>query len=265
MHITLGHGEKKLLFLGAHHGREYITAAFLMKMAEEYAICYKNNLKAESYDVRRLLDEVSLDMVPMVNPDGVIICQKGLRSMAQSKRISGMRLLGEDYSEWKANANGVDLNRQYPCLWEQLRTGVDVPASQGYKGQSPAQEPEVKAVMRLCMDNAYALAVSFHTKGEEIYYADSLTGELPGAYGIAQHLSAFSGYAIKEPSSEPGTYAGGFENWFRMLFHRCALLIEMTPYDDTGHPHDDKDFCQLTRWKKTCLMGLMLAEAVRQV
>jgi hypothetical protein len=38
----------------------------------------------------------------------------------------------------------------------------------------------------------------------------------------------------------------------------------MTPYDDTGHPHDDKGFYTLTRWKKTWLMGLMLA-AIRQV
>lgn len=266
MHITLGKGEKKILLCGAHHGREYITSGFLMKMAEEYAIYYKNNLMANGYDACRLLDEVSIHCVPMVNPDGVAICQKGIKNLAQSRRIAQMKLIGADYSEWKANANGVDLNRQYPCLWERLQTGVDLPASEGYKGRLPAQESEVKAVMRLCIDNAYALAVTFHTKGEEIYYADSLTGALlPEACSIAQTISNLTGYTIKEPSAAPETFAGGFENWFRMLFGRCAFLVELTPYDNTGHPHNDSDFYHLTRWEKASLIGLMLAQTAREI
>ena len=261
--LTLGRGEKKILLCGAHHGREYISASFLMKLAQEYAVYDKNNMVTGGYNAARLLDDFSIDIVPMVNPDGVEICCRALRQAEQAGQIKNMQLIGKDYSEWKANARGVDLNRQYPCLWERLQTGVTEPASQGFPGNAPASEPEVRTMMRLCMDYEYILAASFHTKGEEIYYADSLTDQLlPQAFPIAQKLSALTGYAIHPVSEDPAQYAGGFENWFRMLFGRCAFLIELTPYNHTNIPYNDRHFEKLA-WNKAYLSGLLLADEAR--
>lgn len=262
MLISLGKGEKQILLCGAHHGREYISASFLIKMAEEYAVYYKNNMKIKGFNAGKIFNEVTLHIVPMVNPDGVMICQQGLKSKKQPDKIKTIRILDGSYSEWKANANGVDLNRQYPCLWEKLQLGI--PSSEGFKGYTPASEPEVKTMMRLCSEHDYILSASFHSKGEEIYYADSLTNKLlPQSYPIAEKIGFLTGYSIAGVSQDPAIYAGGFENWFRMLFKKPSFLIELTPYNGT-FPHDDRLFDSLV-WNKAALIGLLLADEARKL
>lgn len=256
--LALGRGEAKALLCGAHHGREYITAAYLMKMAEEAARLYQMKGDPDGTGVYPLLNAVSLHIVPMVNPDGVEICQSGF------EEDSPLYVSGHSHRTWKANANGVDLNRQYPCLWDKLRSFAS-PAPEGYKGEAPATEPEVRAVMKLCLENAYSLAASFHTKGEEIYWADSLTRDrLPMAKKIAKRLSEASGYSLKEVSRDPALYGGGFENWFRFAFERPAFLIELTPYDNSPYPHLDGRFESLV-WRKAKKLGLVLAEEALKI
>ncbi len=253
--ITLGKGANKILLLGAHHAREYITSGFLMKMAEEYAGYYEDNIKAGGFDVVSLLDNITMHVVPMVNPDGVYICQNGL-----SENMRGKTGFSGDFRVWKANSNGVDLNRQYPCLWEELDNGVYAPAAEGFKGAAPASEREAQAVISLCMENKYLLSASFHTKGGEIIYKDSLTGnKLPQARGIAKRLSRLTGYRLKSVTKDKNKYAGGFENYFRLRFSRCAFLIELTPYNNTDIPHDDTGFDSLI-WCRARFAGLMLAD-----
>ena len=40
--LRAGHGKRKLFINGAHHGLEYLTAAFIMKFLAEYAEHTKN-------------------------------------------------------------------------------------------------------------------------------------------------------------------------------------------------------------------------------
>ena len=60
--LRLGDGERHVLLVGAHHGREYISSALLMRMCEEYA---------GRAGLRSLWRRVSLFFVPMLNTDGV--------------------------------------------------------------------------------------------------------------------------------------------------------------------------------------------------
>ena len=45
---------------------------------------------------------------------------------------------------WKANARGVDLNRNFDIGWASY-IGAPAPYGEGYKGPSPASEPETQA------------------------------------------------------------------------------------------------------------------------
>lgn len=138
--IKLGRGDIKVLLLGAHHAREYITSAFLMETVDEYARAYMQQVAQSGTN---LLDSVTLYILPMVNPDGVNLVQNGPDAAKDPERVKSMRMLKETYAEWKANINGVDLNRQYPCHWEEKTSDTDVPSSEMYKGTAPATEPEV--------------------------------------------------------------------------------------------------------------------------
>ena len=55
----------------------------------------------------------------MTNPDGVALALGGLSSVKEPSRADFLRGLngGEDFSLWKANANGVDLNVNFDARW----------------------------------------------------------------------------------------------------------------------------------------------------
>jgi hypothetical protein len=258
--IRLGTGPKKLLLLGAHHAREYITATFLMETVDEYAHAFASGKAYGIYDLVALFSEVTVFIVPMVNPDGVNLVQNGVDAASDPEKVKGMRMLKDSYAEWKANINGVDLNRQYPCFWDEKRSNTDVPSSEMYKGSAPATEPEVQAVMTLCEQTEFLLAASFHTKGEVIYWADSGTEDaIAAGAAIAQSLSDVSGYELMPVSEDPAVYGAGFENWFRQDFERPAFCVELSPAGNGSAPHDDQEFESLV-WRRAKYVCALLIE-----
>lgn len=263
--IKLGKGDKKIVFAGAHHAREYISSTFLMETADEYARSYESSGKYGDFDIKALLDEATVYIVPMINPDGVNLVQNGIESVKDQGKVKSMRMMQDGYSEWKANINGVDLNRQYPCHWDEKASNTDVPSSEMYKGEAPATEPEVQAMMKLCEDNDFLLAASFHTKGEVIYWADSGTEkEIPAAQQIAQTLADVTGYAVNPVSEDPSVYGAGFENWFRQEYSLPAFCIELTPAGNGSAPHDDSEFSTLIWDKAKYLCADLIKQAMEQ-
>lgn len=263
--VKLGRGEKKIVMCGSHHAREYISSTFLMKMTEDYAKAYVQRQKLGKFDVRALLDKVTIYIVPMVNPDGVNLVNKGITAVKDQEAVQSMVMLEPTFREWKSNINGVDLNRQYPAFWKEKYDNVGKSASENFKGIQPATEPEVKAMMNLSTGNDFILAASFHTKGNVIFWADRGTvDKIPGAKDIAKRLSSLTRYIRMPISEKPSVYGAGYENWFRLQFNRPAFCIELTPLNKTDIPHDDKKFDSLV-WKRARYIGLFLAdEAVKK-
>ena len=77
-----------------------------MKMIEEYSRAYSNSNNFGKYNVREILDQISIYFVPMVNPDGVNLVNKGLDAVNNREAIEAMVMLKPSYREWKANING---------------------------------------------------------------------------------------------------------------------------------------------------------------
>jgi len=258
--IRLGKGDKKIVLCGSHHAREYISSSYLMKMVEEYSRAYSNSGYFGKYNVREILDQVCIYVVPMVNPDGVNLVNKGLAAVNDQQAVEAMVMLRPSYREWKANINGVDLNRQYPAQWEEKYDEVGKPASESFKGTAAATEPEIQAMMKLSNENDFILAASFHTKGNVIYWADRATVNLiPGVKDMAKRLASLTKYQRMPISEDPAIYGAGYENWFRLAFLRPAFCIELTPYNNTDVPHDDKKFDSIV-WNNAKYIGLFLAE-----
>lgn len=244
--VMLGTGRKKVFICGAHHAREYISSAYLMYTINEYAKAASCGKKYGSYDMTKLFKECKAYFMPMVNPDGIRLVQGGLKAVQHPEHVESMIMVKSTYAEWKANVNGVDLNRHYPALWEHKNVEVAAPASESFNGEEAATEPEVRAVMRICKKNHFKAALSFHTKGKVIYYADANTNEkILDANQIAKRMAVVSDYQLMPVSEDPGIYAAGFENWFRQQFLYPGLLVELTPSTGGTIPHKDKEFFTL--------------------
>lgn len=260
--IKLGKGNKDILFIGSHHAREYISTTFLVKMVDEYAYAYKNDGKFSKYDIKYLLDNVTFHFVPMLNPDGVNLVQNGIDSVSiqYMDKVKAMKMLQKTYLEWKANINGVDLNRQYPTAWKERDSNTNVPSSEMFKGYKPASEPEIKAIMNYTLNNNFLMAMSFHAKGEIIYWHDNqVDSYLDVAKPLAQRLSKLTGYKKGPYRRNPSIYGAGYENWFRQKFKRLSFCIELTPQNQNYLPHDDSKFDELV-WNKGKYIGLFFCE-----
>ncbi|WP_051541417.1 M14 family zinc carboxypeptidase [Caldalkalibacillus mannanilyticus] len=136
--VKLGNGTPNVFFNGSHHAREWLTTNLLMDMLDQYAQAYKNKQEISGYNVQSILDHGSIWFVPMVNPDGVTLQQSGLKAFPKEdhKKLIAMNNGGSNFARWKANAQGVDLNRQYPAGWDTIRNNVDKPHYMNHKGSS---------------------------------------------------------------------------------------------------------------------------------
>lgn len=99
-------------------GNEWITAPLLMKFLENLSKSYVNGMQIYGKDPRELFSEVSLYLVPMVNPDGVDLVT-GLITEG-SRAYAGAQAIASNFpdipfpSGWKANIEGVILKIYQP-------------------------------------------------------------------------------------------------------------------------------------------------------
>lgn len=69
--VTIGTGIRRAGYNAAHHANEWITTPILMKFLEQCAAGIMEDGNIGTIPCRRLFQSYTLDLVPMVNPDGV--------------------------------------------------------------------------------------------------------------------------------------------------------------------------------------------------
>jgi g-D-glutamyl-meso-diaminopimelate peptidase len=258
----LGKGKKSLLLVGAHHGREWLTTSLLMKMLEQYATQYENGKKIGTYP-SQLLDEVSIWFVPMINPDGVSIQQGNFSGLSFYEKMATWQMNGYylHWSRWKANANGVDLNRQYPAGWDEVKAESKKPFYQFYKGTKPFEAAEVQALAKFTKHVNPLMTVSYHTSGREIFWHYQNKPEnLIRDYKLAKKTAQFTGYELSMP--EDHAVGSGFTDWFISEFGRPAMTIELSYLVEETNPPLSV-FPE--EWKRNRLVGIMLVNEINKM
>ena len=162
----------------------------------------------------------------MCNPDGTDISNAGESPL--------MNISVSDPDSYKLNANGVNLNRNFPYNWENQYSYW--PYSSGedkYPGRYAASESETRAIMKLCAENDFLWLLDMHILGNGIYWRDEKNGPIADDYAFASSIAGSSGYTVFGMSTDVSVYSGGLENWFRYAYKRPALCIEMMPYSQS--------------------------------
>ena len=226
--VTLGSAaaEKSVVYVGAHHGLEWVTAAVLLRFIEEYAEAYRCGGVMYGIPAAHAFRERRITVIPMLNPDGVELHLHGMdEDFPLRERVRQMS--GGDLSKWQANARGVDLNHNYNARFAEYKAverelGI-VPGAGKYSGEYPESEPESAAMARLLRyDTTVRLVLSLHTQGEEIYSGgDAAPAE---AMRLGRVISRMTGYRLAQ--TEGTASYGGLTDWFVREFGRCAFTLE---------------------------------------
>ena len=183
-----------------------MTSQLVMRMLEEYVL----NIDVEQEDgttYRQYFSGVCLYILPMVNPDGVTMCQYQ----------PGM-------SQLKANGNGVDLNRNFPIGFGQGGVAAS-PGLAYYPGVTPLSEPETQAVANLINTYPFLASINYHSMGNINYYgASTNTAEnAERCKYLAAVVHSVNGYKNKYC----GDACGSFADYFYAVTNSPGVTIEI--------------------------------------
>ena len=213
IHIGSYSGPQIIIESGLH-AREYPAVLVVLGMAE-YLASISTTLSGGVY------------IIPLCNPDGVRIVLDGVKWLTCENYREYLTALNgsTDFSQWKASATAVDLNVNFPALWGEGTQNVFCPSPANFIGWYPASEREVRLLIDFTYSISPALTLSYHTKGDVIYYGfETLTTEeLERDRNIADIISSINGYVpIRTENS-----VGGYSDWVSLNIGVPAYTIEV--------------------------------------
>ncbi|KAF8464869.1 hypothetical protein BDZ91DRAFT_243674 [Kalaharituber pfeilii] len=133
IHIFGGAGKGNrpaIIFHGTVHAREWITT-----MVNQYFAYYLLTNYASNPQIKAYVDKYDFYIFPVVNPDGFVYTQTTQRLWRKNRvKNSG------------SSCVGIDINRNWAFKWEIPGGASTDPCSETYKGRSPGDTPEFKAL-----------------------------------------------------------------------------------------------------------------------
>jgi g-D-glutamyl-meso-diaminopimelate peptidase len=229
--------EVQIMVNAGIHGREYMTPMYLMAEVEYFL--------SEAVSDEKLgakLNDIMIRVVPMINPDGIAMSQGGLDAI-RSEDLKQTILDAYEYDRklesyqsykdidtylkyWKANARGVDLNRNFDIdYWSELDTERGRPSAQKFKGYLPNSENETKSLISLTDElDGLACAVSIHSQGEIIYWDCGQKGEIRAkTVELAVLANKMNGYPLHTSFTAPDA---SYNDWCVLELGIPSINIE---------------------------------------
>ncbi len=209
------------------HSREWITSLLLVEQARYLFL-------------NQLVDNGGIYFVFITNPDGVEIALDGLGTdlcdITKNYLITANNG-STDFGLFKANINLVDLNTNFDARWGEGIQNVRCPAVENFIGFYPESEREVKNLIDLTLKNKLLLTLSYHSKGNVIYYGFEGMSEkdLERDRKIGETLSDITSYPLIFTENS----TGGYKDWCINSLKIPAYTIEIGE-DSIPHPIEEQ-------------------------
>ena len=220
--IRVGTGKKKIHINASLHANEWITSLVLMEWLNEYLVAVTNGGRIGHCLALELFQECDVSIVGMANPDGVDLVIEGPPEELASVMVE---LNGgkSDFYGWKADIEGVDLNRQFPANWNTMKERHSSgPGPRDYPGERPLTQKEAIALTELVRRENFDRVIALHTQGHEFYW---------GYNGFEPQLSAIMAREFARKSSYASIQYvdshAGFKDWFIQEYKRPGFTLEL--------------------------------------
>ena len=233
---TIGFTEfnRKIIAVEITKNEQFSTAILIAGVhARENITC---DLVCEMLDLG-LFDKIqnfNVSVIIMANPDGIELSNFGLISVLENIRENLLKINNGDFdfSLWKANGRGVDINNNFDANFG-TNTSKTSFASSGYVGEFAESELETRALKNYIINKKTFFTISYHSKGEEIYYNFFQSGKrLERDKIIAEKFASSTGYIIKNVENSS---SGGLKDYCVYKLKIPSITIEVGS-DDLAHP-----------------------------
>lgn len=229
--VYLGNPEAKhhVMVQAAMHAREYMSAQLVMAMLEHYV----RNYETGSFDgqkLKQLLNEVCFVIIPMTNPDGVEIAQRGEAGAVTADVKEWVRAntrAGIKFDQIKSNARGVDINRNFSNGFGKDRKRKPSKNYSHYPGKEPLTEVESNLLMTVAQEHDYDCFLNYHTCGNLVYHGCKNAPKQVNdqALRMSNIIKRHTSYPLYGPDTSPE--CGSWADEVEVRFQRPSATIEL--------------------------------------
>lgn len=230
------------------HSRENPGPNVLIKMIEDYAKDYYNESFIADYKMNDILSENVIHFIPLSNPDGYNLSTRGLYTISKENQNKLLSYNDQDFRNYKANVNGVDLNRNFPGefydpehgiwrnIWNRIHNKfVSIrPSGAYYHGPYEGSEVETQVLMDYMLKYDFRNYISFHSKGEVIYYDKWMLSDKHNerSSDLAYEVAYETGYDLVA-SSAYSSSSGYSTDYFSMQTLKPSITVETVYWRET--------------------------------
>ncbi|MBQ8430532.1 MAG: hypothetical protein IJX26_01130 [Clostridia bacterium] len=236
----------QIIIQGGIHAREYISTLLMIEQARY--------LHATGQ-----VTDGGIYFIFLTNPDGAEIVLDGINNLPCeiTKQYLTLANGSDDFSQYKANINLVDLNTNFDADWGTGSQNTFCPNTENFIGFYPNSEREVNNLINFTQRIKPSLTISYHSKGEVIYYGfrGQSQEDLVRDQAIGEQLSELTGYPLifTENSS------GGYKDWCIRYLQIPSYTIEIGSVD-LDHPIGEENLPEIFQQNKDVpLVALNLA------
>merc|ERR1712238_388848 len=183
--------EPEMKYIANMHGNEVLGRELLLHLADYLCEEYL----ADNADIKKLVDETRIHLMPSMNPDGW-----------RTSTDHG----GQDFLIGRTNANNVDLNRDFPDLdrivysSEGTQREYNNHLMEYVKHLDHKIQPETESVMKMIMENPFVISANMHG-GDLVanYPYDEAKGVNPTKYSASPDDETFKKVALTYSKNHP--------------------------------------------------------------
>lgn len=222
--LEIGHGSKVLFCIAGMNGVEREPSKILLQMAKDYCAFYEKKwLLNDIYHVQELLNKIRLCVIPIGNPDGYVIAEKGYSCIRNPVYRQLLKMQEISAEEFPNNARNVSLESDFP-----LETGFNIRNS-----EQILMENETRMFIRIFTEyESIGLLEIRQTFGNVICYKHGLQMNYMKEAHMARYIKKKTKYHmdVKHVQKTEETLRGNCLQFYTKEFRKPSFRMEIPMY-----------------------------------
>lgn len=222
--FSFGNSSNAVVITGGTAGKYSQTSIILYRFINRVCRSILLGKELSGVNFSALTEKYGITVIPCLNPDSAEIAVRGIRGAGRLSDTVKKMPCG-DYSEWKANGAGVDINLNFDTDWRMLKiksleNNVLFSSGEGFPGEMKESEPETRAFSSYCRMKGFRSCLTLSEGNNLVYY--SKKNKSPVSSAMMAKILASSCFCHASDAEIPPSPSA----WFVSEFSKPGFLLE---------------------------------------